>query len=169
MRMPISIISILAFTLYPHLLCAENTKDEALLFQESLTRITKTIQRFEEEIKTTPLTSIVKVSNASIENKTYADWIISRQNPTKYSSQELAVFEKIYPKVTDWIIEEYHKFYKEIYPHLREIARDLKDAPVRLGSVSVDIKPFGLGCSLSLDLNYDSPVFASQNERKKEK
>ena len=58
-----------------------------------------------------------------------------------------------------WLLNEYEKFYKAVVILLADIAEKVKDLPVRLDGVSVELAPFGVGASITVGINYDSPTF----------
>ena len=147
-----------AFVFIPQLLKAEIISED-IFFQESLLSVTKSIQKFEEKIKATRLDTIIAEPLPLIGDKTYGDLILFQQFQIRPLPEGIKEFNKIFPKVTEWLNNEYQEFYRRIYPILKEIALKAKDSPVRLGSVSVNITPLGIGGSLTIDINYGSSVF----------
>ena len=151
-------MTVSAFVFIPQLLKAEIISED-IFFQESLLAVTKSIQKFEEKIRSTRLDTIITEPLPLIGNKTYDDLILFQQSQIRPLPEEIKEVNKILPKVTEWLNNEYQGFYKKIYPILKEIALKAKDSPVRLGSVSVNIAPLGIGGSLTIDINYGSSAF----------
>ncbi len=61
--------------------------------------------------------------------------------------------------ILEFLKNRYNEFYKEIAPVLTNIGKNLKDSPVRLNSLSIEIAPFGIGGTVTVEINYESPVF----------
>lgn len=62
-------------------------------------------------------------------------------------------------EVVKWLLDEYETFYKAVASLMVNIATKIKDFPVRLDDVSVELTPFGVGASFTIGINYDSPTF----------
>ncbi len=93
----------------------------------------------------------------------YEGLVLSHQYSTIFEQKELTAFKAIYPKAISWAINKYQEFYKRIYPELIAASRELKNSPIRLGGVAIDIKLFGIGCSL----NYNSSFLEKENPNTK--
>lgn len=168
MKRIVFLMIILSFYFTPNLLNAAIPNEEQIQkFQQSLTNVTKVIQQFEEEIKATPLSSLVKEKTSWIHNSTYGDLLLKRQHLGQYDSQEQVVINNIYGDVSkEWIIEQYNKLYEKIYLCLKETLYIMKDSPIRLGSIAIDVAPLGIGATLTIDINYDSSSFLFFKKKK---
>jgi len=131
---------------------------EIEIFQESLSEVTEAIRDFEADIKSTPIHKIVPKSLPLIGSKTYQDFICFSQEPDEYDLDERKAFKKISIALEEWLLLRYREFYKDIYPVLKGLALQAKDLPVRLGSISVNVAPLGIGGSVTIDINYDSSM-----------
>jgi len=77
-------------------------------------------------------------------------------------SMEYTVKTKDASTITNLIKEKFNDFYKEIAPVLTDIANNLKEYPIRLESVSLEMAPLGVGGNITIGVNYDSPVFGKK-------
>jgi hypothetical protein len=77
---------------------------------------------------------------------------------TPYTTTQI-IPQKVNWEIIDWITRKYNDFYKEIYPVLTETCRALKNSPVRLENVSIELAPLGIGGSVTIGVNYESPWF----------
>ncbi len=65
-------------------------------------------------------------------------------------------------KITKYLLEKFSDFYKEIAPVLTDICKNLKNSPVRLEGVNIEMAPFGIGGSITIGINYDSSIFGQE-------
>lgn len=62
-------------------------------------------------------------------------------------------------RIRKYLLDQFNNFYEEIATVLIDIGKDLKKSPVRLNSISVEMAPLGIGGSITIEVNYESPIF----------
>lgn len=93
---------------------------------------------------------------------------LTKALPGLESAKTKAVFlsSDIDKDIITYLSKKFEDFYKQIVPVLTKICKALKNSPVRLDGLSLDVAPFGMGGSLSIAVNYESPVFGEKQQKK---
>jgi len=132
----------------------DDLEESKLFFQESLGKVNKIIYEFEEKVRKQPLREILTirkmpVSMPPISNDlTIEEYLNEKTEDDEYSSE-----------IKKWVLDEYKKLYDEIYPVIVNIGKEMKKSPLRLDTISIEMHPFGIGTTITIQINYDSKIF----------
>jgi hypothetical protein len=168
---------ILATLLGPHTALSQDITGsfDAEGFANSLSNVNKLVVRFSNELKTTrigeipgvtldkPLSRLMIDEYQTYGTRTGAGIVVNLAGGRAVSPQTPGAKRDLVPtsaaeKITDFLIERFDHFYRELAPILKEIGEKAKDFPVRLSDVTISVAPLGLGGNITIEINYDSPM-----------
>ena len=81
-------------------------------------------------------------------------------------SETFTLGKTAHSEIVNWLLNEYEEFYKRVAKLMEDIAKKVKDSPVRLDDVGVTIGFWGSGVSVTIGINYDSPTFKERQMNK---
>jgi hypothetical protein len=147
-------------------------------FSNMILRINLMVARFGEKLKMTKINDVTKVNQpwGGITLEEFNKFGVSsaggttiylqkNNTPAAWGSAHATAYfipEIIKDSILPFIQNELKTFCDEIYPILKDACKKFRSSPVRLNSVNIEIAPFGIGGSLVIGINYDSPVFIKE-------
>ncbi|GAG30173.1 unnamed protein product, partial [marine sediment metagenome] len=68
------------------------------------------------------------------------------------ASETFTLEKAVYSEIVNWLLNKYEEFYKEVAKTMEDIAKKMKDSPVRLDGVSVHLTLLGTGVSVTIGI-----------------
>lgn len=146
-------------------------------FATMISKVNEKVADFGDKLKRTRLGDISKIPDplgtvaidqyVKYGTKTAEGTVIYMENgkpvPTRTPISTMDIVSTAHgDEITKFILEAFDNFYKKILPVLTDTCKVLKDSPVRLDSISIEMAPFGVGGSVTIGVNYDSSVFVKE-------
>ncbi len=149
-------------------------------FVSTMSKVHSAIAKFAGELKSTKINDIAKVPEIlkGITLDEYQKFGISApegtliyfQNDKPVPPGPVFTTVSIIPRktnnvISDWLKNKFTDFYREIYPILTDCCKGLRNMPVRLENISIQLAPFGIGGDVTIGVNYESPVFGKAPDK----